>query len=206
MTWHKRHGVWDQWHWLSSQEIFSWLKANKYQYATSLFLCGGITGGYYCLVKHVLQQCKSKTHCLWQRMKVMRPFLVSSHEVPQDFVKSHRNLEWHHPILKKWPTLSALLALCEGNPSVTGGFPLKGQWRGALMFSLICAWTDGEANNRDACRWFETPSRSIWRHCNDTGWWPSAAGISAGTVITKHVSATYTGAKLKGLPIETETK
>ena len=26
----------------------------------------------------------------------------------------------------------------------------KGQWRGALMFSLICAWTNGWVNNRDA--------------------------------------------------------
>ena len=25
----------------------------------------------------------------------------------------------------------------------------KGQWRGALMFSLICAWTNGWANNQD---------------------------------------------------------
>ena len=28
--------------------------------------------------------------------------------------------------------------------------PHKGQWRGALMFSLICAWTNGWVNNRDA--------------------------------------------------------
>ena len=28
--------------------------------------------------------------------------------------------------------------------------PHKSQWRGALMFSLICAWTNGCANNRDA--------------------------------------------------------
>ena len=28
--------------------------------------------------------------------------------------------------------------------------PHKGQWRGALMFSLNCAWTNGWANNRDA--------------------------------------------------------
>ena len=28
--------------------------------------------------------------------------------------------------------------------------PHKGQWRGDLMFSLICAWTNGWANNRDA--------------------------------------------------------
>ena len=34
----------------------------------------------------------------------------------------------------------------------------KAQWRGALMFSLICAWTNGW--------WFETPSRSLLRYCN----------------------------------------
>ena len=28
--------------------------------------------------------------------------------------------------------------------------PHKGQWRRALMFSLICAWTNGGANHRDA--------------------------------------------------------
>ena len=27
-------------------------------------------------------------------------------------------------------------------------FPHKGQWRGPLMFSLICAWTNGWVNNR----------------------------------------------------------
>ena len=27
--------------------------------------------------------------------------------------------------------------------------PHKGQWRGTLMFSLICAWTNGWVNNRD---------------------------------------------------------
>ena len=26
----------------------------------------------------------------------------------------------------------------------------KGQWRGALMFSLICAWMNGSVNNREA--------------------------------------------------------
>ena len=37
------------------------------------------------------------------------------------------------------------------------------QWRGALMFSLICAWINGWINNR----WFETPSCLLWRHCNE---------------------------------------
>ena len=33
---------------------------------------------------------------------------------------------------------------------VTGGFPSQGQWHRALMFSLICTWTHGWANSRDA--------------------------------------------------------
>ena len=43
-------------------------------------------------------------------------------------------------------------------------FIYKGQWRGALMFSLICVWINGWVNNR---WWFETPSWSLWRQCND---------------------------------------
>ena len=31
---------------------------------------------------------------------------------------------------------------------VTGEFPHKGQWRGALKFSMICAWRNGWVNNR----------------------------------------------------------
>ena len=36
--------------------------------------------------------------------------------------------------------------LCTG----PGEFPHKGQWRGALMFSLICTWINGWVNNREA--------------------------------------------------------
>ena len=38
--------------------------------------------------------------------------------------------------------------------------PHKGQWHGALMFSLIWAWTNSWVNNW----WFEMPSSSLWRH------------------------------------------
>ena len=46
-------------------------------------------------------------------------------------------------------TFSALLALPAENPPITGGFPLQRPLTGALMFSLICAWTTGWAYNRD---------------------------------------------------------
>ena len=51
----------------------------------------------------------------------------------------------------------ALLALCEGiHPSPLNS-PHKGQWRGALMFFFICAWTNGWVNNRD--------DGALRRHC-----------------------------------------
>ena len=44
--------------------------------------------------------------------------------------------------------------------------PQKDRWRGALMFSLISAWTNAKVNDRDDGD-FETQSRSLWRHCYD---------------------------------------
>ena len=35
--------------------------------------------------------------------------------------------------------------------------PHKGQWRGALMFSLVCAWTNGWTNNQN--------TGDLRRHC-----------------------------------------
>ena len=45
---------------------------------------------------------------------------------------------WRHQM----ETFSVVLALCAGNSPVTGEFPHKGQWHGALMFPLIGAWTN----------------------------------------------------------------
>ena len=53
---------------------------------------------------------------------------------------------WRHQL----KTFSALLAICAGNSPVTVNSPHKGQWRGALMFSSICAWIDGWENSREA--------------------------------------------------------
>ena len=46
-------------------------------------------------------------------------------------------------------TFSASLALCGGIHRSSVNSPHKGQWRGALMFSLICAWINGRVNNRE---------------------------------------------------------
>ena len=65
------------------------------------------------------------------------------------FLFKHTNVStpwWSHQM----ETFSALLAFVR----VIHRWPVnsshKGQWRGALMFSLICAWTETGANNGDA--------------------------------------------------------
>ena len=61
---------------------------------------------------------------------------------------------WRHQM----ETFSALLALCEGNPAVTGGFPSqRSVTRSFDVFFLICTWTTGWANNRD--------TGDLRRHC-----------------------------------------
>ena len=54
---------------------------------------------------------------------------------------------WRHQM----ETVSALLALfVRGIHRSPVNSPHKGQWRGALIFSLICAWINGWVNNREA--------------------------------------------------------
>ena len=43
--------------------------------------------------------------------------------------------------------------------------PHKSQWRGALMFSLICA-LNKRLSKQSWGWWLETPSRPLWRNCN----------------------------------------
>ena len=45
--------------------------------------------------------------------------------------------------------ISALLAIGAGNSPVPVNSPHKGQWRGALAFSLICVWINGWVNIRE---------------------------------------------------------
>ena len=68
-----------------------------------------------------------------------------------DFVSCLIILHWITWWRHEMEIFSALLALCVVNPPVTGGFPsLRLVGRGALMISLICSWTNGLVNNRDA--------------------------------------------------------
>ena len=72
-------------------------------------------------------------------------------------------------------TFSALLALCAGNSPVTGEFPHKGQWRGALMFSLM-HWR--HCNERYVCWWIMIISPKLCLYCTHdvNGDWNTTLG------------------------------
>ena len=68
---------------------------------------------------------------------------------------------WRHQM----ETFSALLAVCEENPTVTGEFPSQMQvtWSCDVFFDLR---QNKRLSKQSWGWWFETPSRPLWRHCN----------------------------------------
>ena len=67
---------------------------------------------------------------------------------------------WRHQM----KTFSALLALCEGKPPITGGFHWQRAVTGSFdIFFHLCL---NRRPSKQSRRWFETPSRSSWCHYN----------------------------------------
>ena len=63
-------------------------------------------------------------------------------------------------------TFSALLAICAGNPPVTGGFPSQRPvTRSFDVFFYLRL--NKRLSKQSGGWWFETPSRPLWRHRNE---------------------------------------
>ena len=72
--------------------------------------------------------------------------------------------------------------------------PHKGQWRGALMFPLICVWINGWVNNREAgdlrryhAHYDVTVMKLISIECHRTHWWWVIIGSGNGLVPSGNV-------------------
>ena len=68
---------------------------------------------------------------------------------------------WRH----RMEAFFVLLALCEENPLYSGGFPSQRPVTRSykVFFDLrLNKWLSKQSRRR----WFETPSRSLWRHCD----------------------------------------
>ena len=78
-----------------------------------------------------------------------------------------RKYQWNHPYWRKsflphdgvikWTRFLRYLPFVRGIHRSPVNSPHKGQWRWALMFSLICSWTNCWVNNRNA--------DDLGRHC-----------------------------------------
>ena len=81
-------------------------------------------------------------------------------------------------------TFSALLAICAGNSPVAGEFPAQ-----RPVTRSFDVFFDLRPNKRLSKQslgwWFETPSRSLWRQCND------------GYLIQLNAAASYIGVNSK---------
>ena len=78
---------------------------------------------------------------------------VSADTIPHDDV-----IKWKH-FPRYWSFVRGIHRSPVNSPHI-------GQWRGALMLSLICA-LNKRLSKQSWGWWFETPSRSLWRHCSD---------------------------------------
>ena len=103
--------------------------------------------GYFCVANVHRSNCNSNS------------FVIAMHLMQQwgtpkwhtHFMLHGAFIRWKH-FLRYWPFVRGIHRWH------------KGQWHGALVFSLINAWTKCWENNRNAGDL--TPSRSFWRHCN----------------------------------------
>ena len=85
----------------------------------------------------------------------------NSNQHTELFIQENAFAWWRHQM----ETVSALLALCEGNPPVTGGFPSQRPVTRSIDVSFDVRLNKG-LSKQSRRRWFETPSRPLWRHCN----------------------------------------
>ena len=74
-----------------------------------------------------------------------------------------------HDDVTKWKHFPCYWPFVRGIHQSPVNSTRKGQWRGALMLSLIYTWINA-SEKWSWGWWFETPSRSLWRHCNVNCW------------------------------------
>ena len=94
---------------------------------------------------------------------MMRPPQMKLRVTEADIKMSGSNLAswWRHQM----ETFSALLAICVGNASVTCEFPTQRPVTRIFDVFLDRRLTK-RLNNQSRLCWLETPSCSLWRHCN----------------------------------------
>ena len=79
---------------------------------------------------------------------------------------SNITVQFYHDDVIKWKHFPRYWPFVRGIHRFPVNSPQKGQWRGALMFSLICVWIKGWVNNGEA----GDLRRYLAHHYNVTRW------------------------------------
>ena len=80
-----------------------------------------------------------------EKLKIAFFFKNSNNSLALDDII--QNCWWHDDVIK-WKHFPRYWPFVRGIQRSPVNSPHKGQWRGALMLSLICAWINGWVNNR----------------------------------------------------------
>ena len=105
-------------------------------------------------VAYILKQLMNSDHS--KHNNELRPLLMKNANFDKGILDVHDDvIKWKH-LPHYWPFVRGIHWLPMNSPH-------KGQWRGTLMLSLICAWTNGWVNNWDAGDYHDV---TLMRLCN----------------------------------------
>ena len=102
---------------------------------------------------------RSPDPCRWAKSMVI---MVNIENIISWTPETKWSVKFHDDVIKwkHFPRYWPFVRVIHRSPVNS---PHKGQWPGALMFSMICVWINGWVNNG---WWFETLPRPLWRHSN----------------------------------------
>ena len=75
---------------------------------------------------------------------------INKTNYPISIIIKFPDYPWSHDDVIKWKHFPRYWPFVRGIDRSPANSPQKGQWRGALMFSLICVWINDWVNNREA--------------------------------------------------------
>ena len=107
--------------------------------------------------KNAFESVVCEMAAILSRPQCVKKSIIWKGTVWADVMKHDDVIKWKH-FLRYWTSVRGIHRSPVNSPH-------KGQWRGALMFSLICVWISGWVKKTWGW-WFETLSWSFWRHCN----------------------------------------
>ena len=121
-----KHTLWIRFMSTSCEIAFRWMPQNTFDVNSTLFQ---ITAWYYQAMGYYLSQ-------YW-------PSFITPHSIIGPQLVKHNDVIKRKHFPRYWPFVRGIHRSPVNSPH-------RGQWRGALMFSLICAWINGWVNNCEA--------------------------------------------------------